>query len=88
MKKNKKESEEMIYTDGLKITSDSRSELMKFANKIGVSKSWYYPAPVPYFVVLTPSKMDYAISKGARIITRDMMNNYIKGLGFNVKKRK
>lgn len=70
----------MIYTDGLRITADSREEIVKFANKVGIGKAWYYPEQIPYYVVVCPHKMDHVIEKGVKPLSKENMNRFLKGL--------
>lgn len=59
----------MIYTDGLHMIGDTTLELHRFAEHIGMKKSWYQFHPThPHYDLMAKHRVERAINKGAILI--------------------
>lgn len=64
----------MVYLTHIFLTADSTIELHRFANKIGLSRTWFQPGDHPYYEVICPHRVQ-------------MIENYIEKLNKRLKEK-
>ena len=69
----------MILTDGVHLVGDSVEGLHKFAESVGLKRSWYQNhSKHPHYDILSKDIMKKALLKGAVLGTKKQIINFFK----------